>query len=207
MICTGTNTSMISRHRRAFTLVEVLMAAVVLAIGLIGLAAVFPVVITQQREAVDKSQAITAAASADALLSTRLADFAKTLSRLPEEYEGTWMRINAYEPADDEGTYLRMPSKPIDLRLRIVERGYRPVSGQLNGGQVDFREQLPNLPIPEPTYREPDVLSIEIVKRNPPSIYRLEPDPQQITRFRTEGFGGSINASIAGSSLITAVIK
>lgn len=41
------------RDARAFSLVEVLIAIVVLALGLLGLAAVFPAVVTQQRAATD----------------------------------------------------------------------------------------------------------------------------------------------------------
>lgn len=44
------------KARGAFSLIEVLIAIVVLALGLIGLAAIFPVVVTQQRETADAVQ-------------------------------------------------------------------------------------------------------------------------------------------------------
>jgi len=44
------------RMQRAFTLVEVLIAVLVLSLGLLGLAAIFPAVIAQQRNAVDRTQ-------------------------------------------------------------------------------------------------------------------------------------------------------
>ncbi|MEM9559086.1 MAG: prepilin-type N-terminal cleavage/methylation domain-containing protein [Planctomycetota bacterium] len=46
-----------SRIRRAFSLVEVLIAITVLALGLLGLASIFPVVISQQRDAQARLQA------------------------------------------------------------------------------------------------------------------------------------------------------
>jgi prepilin-type N-terminal cleavage/methylation domain-containing protein len=42
--------------RRGFTLIEVLIAVLILSLGLLGLAAVFPAVIAQQRNAVDRTQ-------------------------------------------------------------------------------------------------------------------------------------------------------
>lgn len=47
---------MMSRNARAFSLIEVLIGIVVLALGLVGLAAVFPVVVTQQRSVSDTIQ-------------------------------------------------------------------------------------------------------------------------------------------------------
>lgn len=52
-----------------FSLIEVLIAIVVLALGLLGLAAVFPVVVTQQRQATDSVQGVSMERTvADALL-------------------------------------------------------------------------------------------------------------------------------------------
>lgn len=53
---------------RAFTLIEVLISIVVLALGLLGLAAVFPVVVYQQRSAADTVQGISMGRSIEAWL-------------------------------------------------------------------------------------------------------------------------------------------
>ncbi|MDX2130916.1 MAG: prepilin-type N-terminal cleavage/methylation domain-containing protein [Planctomycetota bacterium] len=53
---------------RAFSLIEVLIAIVVLALGLLGLAAVFPAVIAQQREASDTVQGVSAERSVSEVL-------------------------------------------------------------------------------------------------------------------------------------------
>ncbi len=56
------------RARRGFTLVEILIAVLVLSLGLLGLAAVFPVVVREQRIAVDETRGVEAASAAESWL-------------------------------------------------------------------------------------------------------------------------------------------
>jgi len=54
--------------RRAFSMVEILVAILILGLGMLGLAAVFPVVITQQRDAIDTVRGEAAASTAEAIV-------------------------------------------------------------------------------------------------------------------------------------------
>lgn len=62
------NRARLISRRRGFTLVEILIAVLVLSLGLLGLAAVFPVVVREQRIAVDETRGVEAAAAAESWL-------------------------------------------------------------------------------------------------------------------------------------------
>ena len=70
------NTVLRQRNRTGFSLVEVLIAVLVLGIGMLGLGAVFPAIIAEQRDSFAVIEGSNAAASADALLSNpEMVDF------------------------------------------------------------------------------------------------------------------------------------
>ncbi|MBX3379130.1 MAG: prepilin-type N-terminal cleavage/methylation domain-containing protein [Phycisphaeraceae bacterium] len=56
---------------RAFTLVEVLLGIIILAIGLLGLASVFPLVVKQQRQAQDVVVGVSSAEAAESFMRSR----------------------------------------------------------------------------------------------------------------------------------------
>lgn len=138
-------------HQRAFTLVEVLISAIILAIGLVGLAAVFPAVITQQQSANDLTTAVSVSATADGILATRLPFFRSrfddpnVIGRL-----GTaWNRINAVEDVRNRNNfYLQTPyQQPFpDLRLR-EDATYEVGSIGIGGTHREYTVTLPRAPI------------------------------------------------------------
>ena len=68
-----------NKTHRAFTLIEVLIAILILALGLLGLGAVFPVVITQQRNAnaVVEGESVASMAESIVRSSNEVIDFSE----------------------------------------------------------------------------------------------------------------------------------
>jgi len=84
--------------RPGFTLIEVLIAVLILALGLLGLGAVFPVVIAQQRDAATTVEGESVASMAQAILnSTEIIDFTPW-------FDSTTLPLNNFgkiDPADN----------------------------------------------------------------------------------------------------------
>lgn len=86
------------RQSVGFTLVEVLIAVVVLGLGLLGLAAVFPVLVTEQRDAADKQIGDSARAVAVGLLEAPSSEAQRLLDLLRDS--GPFETGSATELAD-----------------------------------------------------------------------------------------------------------
>lgn len=105
------------RSRRAFTLVEILFAVMVLGIALLGLGAFFPVVVRQQQVAQDATLGVLASQSASAQLRGRTYNGA-TL----EAYLSAWARTqNTFIP--DDGSWVT----PIDPVTGALYFGLDPL--------------------------------------------------------------------------------
>lgn len=129
-----------ARVRRGFSLIEVLMAVFILALGLLGLGAVFPVVIREQRLGHDAVLGTTVASSARALLAGY--DYTSIGARDLREFwvgardhvqfglgaaaydEGQWRAAEAESastPSDTPGQ-IRLPTGGPQLTLRLPNR-------------------------------------------------------------------------------------
>jgi prepilin-type N-terminal cleavage/methylation domain-containing protein len=89
-------------NRKAFTLLEILISVVVLAIGLVGVVAIFPAVIDLQRRAQDTVIGVAAASSAEAQLT------------------GTFVESESVDWVDWEGFY-GTNNFPTDLKYSVIE--------------------------------------------------------------------------------------
>lgn len=176
------------RGAAGFTLVEVLLSAIILAIGLVGLAAVFPAVISQQQSANDLSTATSVSGTADGLLATRLPALRSRFTdpNVIRQLGTDWHRINAAKASVGEAYYLQTPLQP-DLMLREDATYLVPDLG-LGGQQRNYpRVILPRRPIAQ----DLNVGDLEIEVTTDQATFKLIPDedgPSRLPiRFKDEG--------------------
>ncbi len=182
--------------RRAFTLVEVLIAAIILAIGLVGIAAVFPAVITQQQAANDLTTAVSVSGTADGILATRLPFFRSRFNdpNVINRLGTAWNRINAVEDQQTANTfYLQTPylSPFPDLRLREDATFEVGLIG-IGGTHREYTIQLPRRPIAMDNKR--DDLDVYVSYKDnlqQPGYFTLVPDTSSITPKFKEGENAS----------------
>ncbi len=176
------------RAPSGFTLVEVLLSAIILAIGLVGLAAVFPAVITQQQAANDLSTATSVSATADGVLATRLPALRSRFTdpNVIRQLGTDWHRINAAKASVGEAYYLQTPLRP-DLVLREDATYLVPDLG-LGGQQRNYpRVILPRRPIAQ----DLKVGDLEVEVTTDAATFKLIPDQDSPSglpiRFKDEG--------------------
>jgi prepilin-type N-terminal cleavage/methylation domain-containing protein len=102
-----------------FTLVEVLLGIIILAIGLLGLAAVFPLVVKQQREAQDTVVGVASARGAEAIISANVGLNSPLTS-------GGWSKLSweMYKQAFNNKDSGRMPWKNVFQQLGTINAIY-----------------------------------------------------------------------------------
>jgi type II secretory pathway pseudopilin PulG len=166
------------RVARAFTLIEILISVLILALGVLGLGALFPVVIKQQRNGADATYGVIAAEAAKSTLET--IDYRAALPA----FIGT--------PPDNREVWLDWRNKATGLNQPTFERGQWFVPA------IDTVNNMPSaLEIGNPGSNSAFLLSIR--ERLYPTASPTGPDPQfvwDLAVHRVSDFDNTTDATL-----------
>ncbi len=201
------------RRARGFTLIEILMAAFVLALGAIGLIALFAGAAAQQQRAAYTTSAATVTSNADAILARSVTQLRSQTNLgctppafapavwypLPADPDDYFLRVTPFNSTDQDALFAAAPSTggPDQVIYRLAGpdgQGRVPLgNGRFNvpGADFEFQFTRPNFGAP--------TLETELFDR------RLLADTLDITvRYRTIGCDPGGNLEIGpGESAVT----
>lgn len=171
---------------RAFTLIEVLIAVLVLALGVLGLAAVFSVGIPQQRIAGDQIQGLNAVRSARAFLlsNRRLNDPTNPLNPLVKQERGWYglqQRVaqSTQQVFDPDETWSPSGEWILPARNRGDDERWFSLDPVAEGSDKDGGEIV----IESPTGLAQLDVRVPVSQRLVPAPYAMEGEPQYVWDF------------------------
>jgi hypothetical protein len=128
---------------RGFSLLEGAVALTVLGIGLIMIAAIFPVALSQHRDSVDLAHASALASKAEAVLKARLSDTTLWSNSNPAGNSGQWYMLPMMNLASGATAWDNMPA--LAPPNYTVPSTYANVINGINEGDVIAGKQNPTV--------------------------------------------------------------
>jgi len=139
---------------RAFTLIEVLIASLILGLGTLGLLVLFAGAAQQSRQATETTSAVLAANSAAAILAKRFSNIDGETAQLANISEGEWIFIGAINDtsSDSFGALTIDPNNAGDLFFTVTQPDpvtlYEPAPSSTSAirGSGAFNTSVPSSP-------------------------------------------------------------